>query len=235
MNAMKVNLKKYMAERDGLNAPVETPGPFITISRQFGCGGDRLAQKLLKIIDERTVEPRWKYLSKQLIEESAGDLRLTSDRVEDRVVGHGMNPVTNIFSAFGTSPISDEKIIKTVKEIISNYAKKGRVIIVGRGGAAITQRIPNGMHIRLIAPKDWRVEELMHRRDLTRLQASEMITEMDQRRQLWTEHLSDKPFDNNHYDLVINCQKVKEEEMANMVLQTLEARKMIPKAIPAHH
>ena len=224
-----------MTERDGLNAPVKAPGPFVTVSREFGCGGDRLAQELLRRIDERTNERTWKYLSKHLIEESAEDLRLTADRVEDRVVEHGMNPVTNIFSGFGTSPISDEKIIKTVKEIISNYAKKGHVIIVGRGGAAITQRLPNSLHIRLIAPKEWRIEELRFRREITRLQAAELIKEMDERRRLWTEHLSETPFDNNHYDLVINCQKVKEEEMIDIILKMLEDRKMIPKQVAAHH
>jgi cytidylate kinase len=233
MSATKVNLKQYMKERDGLNVPVKKPGPYITISREFGCKGDRLAKKLLKRIEERT-DDTWKYLSKHIIEESAEELRLTSDRVEDRVVKHGTNPVTNIFSGVGsTTGISNKKIIERVKEIIRNYAKKGNVVIVGRGGAALTQKIPNGLHVRLIAPVRWRIEAIMRWKDISRLKATEMVNEMDVRRRMWTENLSDKPFDNNYYDLVINNQKMKEKDILDIIMHILEKRKMIPRLVTA--
>ena len=52
------------------------------------------------------------------------------------------------------------KLISIVNNDINGVralAEVGRVIIVGRGGVFITRDLPGGIHVRLVAPREWRV------------------------------------------------------------------------------
>lgn len=235
---MKVDLKEYMDKRDRLRALSSQTGPFVTLSRQLGCEGDKLAEALINKIHDRQQgldqRPEWKYLNKEIIENSAIELKLSPDRVKERVVEHGMSVVGNMFSGFGgPSQLPDDKIIKTVKELIIDYAQNGHTIIVGRGGASITQKFPNSLHIKLVAPLEWRIGVMMKRLDLTRTQAINMIEDVENKRKLWAEHLSDLPYNDDLYDLILNCRKLNTEEMVNVIVEVLQDRHMIPSALVA--
>ncbi len=235
---MKVDLKEYMEERDRLRALSSQPGPFVTLSRQLGCEGDKLAEALISKIHERQEhldqKIEWRYLNKEIMDESAVELKLSPDRVKERVVEHGMSVVGNMFSGFGgQSQLPDEKIIKTVKELMVDYAKSGHTIIVGRGGAAVTQKIPNSLHIKLVAPLEWRIGILMRKHKLTRAQAMEMIEDVEGKRKLWAEHLSELPYNDDLYDLILNCRKLKTDEIVNIIIEVLMDRKMIASSILA--
>jgi cytidylate kinase len=232
---MKIDLKKYMNERDRLKALSGAPGPFVTISRQFGCNGDKIAIALIKRLKERQpdldTKKGWKYLNKEIIEQSAIELKLSSDRVKQRVVKHGTDVVENIFGTIGNQfGLPDEKIIKTIKNLISDYSKNGNVIIVGRGGAAITRKIPNSLHIKLIAALDWRAGVIGRRMILKKPQAMEMIKRVEFERQMWTEHLSKIAINDDLFDIILNVQKLNKNEMLNIIIQLMEERGLIAPA-----
>ncbi len=141
-----------------------------------------------------------------------------------------MSAVENIFGGMGGQPkLPNEKIIKSVKELMLTYAQSGHVILVGRGGATITQKIPNALHVKLMASHEWRIGEVSRRMNLARLEAIDLIKDIEYKRLLWTEHLSEVPFDDNLYDLILNCQKLNDDELMNILLQVMEDRKMIPR------
>ena len=230
---MKIELKKCMNERDRLRALSTVPGPFVTLSRQLGCDANKVTAELIRRINKRQEglerKREWKYLNKEIIEESAIELKLSPDRLKQRVVEHGMSAVENIFGGMGGQPkLPNERIIKSVKELMLTYAQSGHVILVGRGGAAITQKIPNALHVKLMASHEWRIGEVSRRMNLARPEAIDLIKDIEYKRQLWSEHLSEVPFDDNLYDLILNCQKLNDDELMNILLQVMEDRKMIP-------
>src|SRR5690554_1359688 len=82
---------KYMRERSGKRKSTgpnfHAPGPVITISRDYGCPGRRIARKLAETLSEKNRrmgrETEWKWISKEIIEESARKLKLSPTLIQD--------------------------------------------------------------------------------------------------------------------------------------------------------
>ncbi len=60
---------------------------------------------------------------------------------------------------------------------------QGRVIVlVGRGGVSIAHDIADSLHIRLIAPFYWRVENVMKKKQMDIETAEEFVVDTDEKR-----------------------------------------------------
>ncbi len=55
-------------------------------------------------------------------------------------------------------------------------------MIIGRGGVAITRDMTNALHIRLVAPLYWRVENVMKKKGMIIQKAEEYVIETDEKR-----------------------------------------------------
>jgi cytidylate kinase len=228
---MKIDLKKYMNERDAMRSG-KKPGPVVTISREYGCEANDLAIKLIRRIttkqEEKTHFTPWKYISKEVITDSAKDLKLSPRRLEQRVITHGTNPVSDIFSGLsGSYGITDEEIIEHVRDIVETYGRNGNVIIIGRGGSTITQNIPRSLHIRLVAPLDWRIRQVAEKKGMDPTEARAHIMLRDHERRMWTEHLTGQSFSFDLYDVVYNRRTMKTEEIVDSIFRLMEERGMV--------
>ena len=62
---------KYLSKKAKKEeAKIFSPGPIITISRQFGCFGTDTAKKLAEKITKKSTNA-WDYITKEVLEESA--------------------------------------------------------------------------------------------------------------------------------------------------------------------
>lgn len=59
-------------------------------------------------------------------------------------------------------------------------AGMGRIILVGRGANVITARLPNGFHVRLVAPLAQRIQHAADYHRLSQPQAAKRVREYDQ-------------------------------------------------------
>ena len=231
-NVMKINLKKYLNERDRLRALKKPDGPVVTISRQYGCGSQKIVLKLLsKISKFNETKPKgldWKFINKEIIEESARELHLLPQRLEERVIMHGNNIMGDIFSGLSMHyNLSDEKIIETVRDIIETYSRTGNIIVVGRGGAPLTQKIKASLHIRLIAPMDWRIKKISESKGIPVEEAEELVIKVDRERLLWTEHLSGKGYRDDWFDVFLNRHKLSDDEIVDLIFHLMLKKRMI--------
>ena len=231
---MKIDLKKYYEERERLQQNMAFDGPVITLSREYGCEANRIARMVVKNINERpSLKKRhpWQYISKEILDESAKELGINSSQVNHRVQQYDNDPVRAIFSSLGQHyDVSDKKIIDKVNEIILTYARRGNVIIIGRGGNVVTSEIERALRIRLVAPLVWRTEHIAEKMNISKLEAMELIRKMDDNRIKWVEHLTDKPFDDSDYDLIINVRSLNDHEISEMILNLMEEREYIAPA-----
>ena len=206
------------------------PGPLLTISREYGCEANDITIKLLArinhLLDTKSVNARhWDYISKEIIELSAKELKLTPERLEHRIVHHNSGGLDDVFSSFSSSySLTDKKIIEKVKDIIETYAQQGRVIIVGRGGAALTRNIPKAIHVRLYAPYEWRVNRAIEKHRLSKNEAEELVRSMDRERRLWTENLAGKYFDASCFDLMLNRSTLSMDEIVDTIFSLMQRR-----------
>ena len=226
-------LLKYLEERYKYNIPkqeVMVPGPVITISRAFGCPANICATDLAEIltkIDGDGKEP-WKVISKEILEQAAKELGLTPEKIEFVFKFEKRSVVDEILESLSSKYYKSERKIKnTIREVIRSIGEQGRVIIVGRAGSAILNDIPNSLHIRLIAPIDYRVEGVSNRHKISYYEARKLTIEMDKKRALLRRDFAGEKIDDVDYDLILNCEKLKSEEVVELIAKAAEMRRLV--------
>ena len=158
---------KYMSERSGSKKRREEApklrGPVITISREYGCPAKRIARKLADTFTEKNRrlghDAEWKWISKEIIDESARQLKLSPSVIQDissyRTRGF-RSPCTFFSDEYYPG---DVKVKNTIANFIYNAASEGNVIIVGRA-ESITKDFEKALHIKLQAPIEWRAKQV---------------------------------------------------------------------------
>lgn len=236
---MKVNLKSYLDARDELRDQQSTPGPVVTISRDFGCSATPIGKQLIERIATESLEPDnqgWHLINKEILEDAANALHVNEKRIE-RLMESEEGVLSNLLSSLG-SPYgtSDKKIIETLRDVIKHYAEEGKTVIIGRGGAFIAKKISKALHVKIQAPLKWRIKQIEASRKLSHEEATNLVNEMDHKRESWVEHLINKPVDASRYDVIFNRQSLSDEEIIDTIINLLRHKEMIkPVRIKAVH
>lgn len=224
---------KYFSEmlQDRHTRITET-GPYLSISRDFGCMANVIAQKLAKELTKRNkaqgIKKDWKWINKVILEESARALELSPSKIEYVFQSQKKSMMDEIVSAMSTRYYkSDKKIRKTIIEVIRSIAKTGHVIIVGRGGIAFKKDNPKSLHIKLIAPIEWRVDHISENYKKTKKEALKYVLEVDQERKFLIDSFMGFDTDGSIFDLIFNRQSMKDDEIISTILNLMEKRKLI--------
>jgi cytidylate kinase len=221
-------LIKYMVESFNQHQPLpeqeKSPGPFITISRDFGCQANLLASMLQEELRKQKQE--WTILNKEIISESAKKLGMEPRHVINISVGHERTHMDEVLRAISTKYYkTDQQVRKTIASVVEGAARKGNVIIVGRAGAAITLEIQPSLHIKLYAPTEWRITSLVSRFHALRENMAKEVAKTDRQRSRLTQMALKENMDvNNIYDLQINCSKVSHKQIIEMIIALMKDR-----------
>lgn len=201
--------------------------PFITLSREFGCQANPLAAMLKKELD-KPGKP-WNIMNKEIIFTAARELNMDPDLIASISGSSDRTQLDEILHALSSKYYkSDRKIRQTVATVVMNSALSGRVIIVGRGSAAITHGLQPAIHVQLIAPIEWRLDSLMSRHGLKREEMLKQLTETDLKRyKLIRDNAKGGDSLAHLFDLTINCSLVTHQEMVEMIIKLATLRKMI--------
>ncbi len=224
---MSTNLIAYLSERYyGQKKEPAGIDPYITLSRETGCNATGLAAELVKTF--RKKGQHWHFVNKEILDKSAEKLHLDRHRIEHEFIFSKSSVMDNVIKAMSLRYFkSDKKIRDTISEIIRYEAQKGNVIIVGRAGVVSTSGIPNGLNIRLVAPLEWRVKSLIHRKLLPEEKAKEFIQEGDRKRNFLLEQFAGKPVSEIYFDLVINTAVFSHQEIIHIILNAMEMKGML--------
>ncbi len=224
---------KYMRERTGKKkSPVKekkSPGPVITISREYGCPGRRIAQLLANTLTEKNrrlgVDTEWRWISKEIIEESARELKLSPALIQD-LSDYKHNSFFENLALFFSDDYypGDAKIKNTIAKFIHDEAEQGQVIILGRAGEAITKNMSESFHVKLQAPLEWRTEIVAVEEGLSISEAKKQCQEQDRRRAMFRNYFEkDKP-DIDFFDIIFNCKEMTDEEIVEIIVIISETR-----------
>ena len=150
----------------------------ITISRQYGSGGDEIAAQVCEMLGYR-------HFDKLLMAQVASEVKLSESEIADfsqdnykvrsflDLLLGGSTPRTaaqvrswRVNAAGARAPklklLDENEAIALVQGTIEASYKQGNIVIVGRGGQAILKDKPNVLHVRVEAPlktRKWRVHE----------------------------------------------------------------------------
>jgi len=199
--------------------------PFITLSREYGCEAVPVALKLSEILNERC-RPffAWVAYDQQLLDKVAQELHLHRGVVE-AVDGRRRSAMNEFFQAILSQPVDDTVIFRKLAEVIRALAIHGNAVLVGRGSHLITQDLKTGLHVRLVAPRDWRISQLASKRNVSHGDAERLVNEGDEQREkfLQTFFVQDprQPF---HHDLVLDASRFNLDQVTEIVFTALSVR-----------
>jgi cytidylate kinase len=195
----------------------------VTISRQAGSGAHLVAEELIERLDGQAPagSTPWTVFDRNLVEKvlEEHDLpgRLARFMPEDRV----SEIADTLDELFGLRPSSWTLVRKTAETIL-HLAELGNVVIIGRGGNIITNRLGNAFHVRLVGSVEKRIERLRDYKHLDQKAASECVRDEDSGRKRYVEKYYAKDIDDPLlYHLVINTDRMSDEETARIIAEVL--------------
>jgi cytidylate kinase len=224
-----------------LNTARVDVGPVITISRMTGCDARQVAAILADNLNHKCGTTRWKWIDKDIIYAIAKELNTDTQRVENFYKGIELSNISEMIMAFSGGFVSDLRVKKAIRDVVLSMCKDGYIIIVGRGGVSIAHEIADSLHIRLIAPFYWRVENVMKKKVMNLETAEKYVVDTDEKRfNLIHAFMDKKPLNIDYlFDATINRNSFSIEDIADMiqimyekkVVRQIEARKRISKII----
>ena len=216
--------ERYRQEQ--IEKPEGTSGPLITISRLTGCDGRDVAAALVASLNMKYNTNKWRWVDKEIIHDAAKELKTDSERIESYYMGVSMSSLSEMIMAFSGSFVTDSTVKKTIKEVVLSIAHEGYAVLIGRGGVSITRNMPNAIHIRLVAPLYWRIENIMRKKGLTLEKAEEYVIDTDEKRyNLIANFLDKKPLNIDYlFDATINRSSFTIPQITEMIMSMYAAK-----------
>jgi cytidylate kinase len=209
-----------------LKKPAEDDGPVITISRQTGCDARLVAEHVVEYLNRNYGVTKWKWVDKDVIYKIADELNTEAHRVESFYEGAELSNISEMIMAFSGSFVTDSRIKKAIKEVVLSMCKEGYIVLVGRGGVSIAREIANALHVRLVAPLYWRVENVMKKKKVDIEAAEEYVVDTDEKRFNLIQTFLDKKSLNLDYlfDATINREFFGISETAELVVSMYDKK-----------
>lgn len=184
--------------------------PSVTISRQYGCEGYAVAQRLKVLLEEASGQP-WNLFDKALVDQVASDENLSR-----RLLGHlgDESHAQDVLRTHFGHLTHDDAYAKVVQHLVQ-IAMAGRAIIVGRGGAVACQDLKNCFHFRLEAGFDFRAATIARRLELPLAEAEDLVRRQSKLREKFiSECLHADVTSSRWYDAVFNNERQSVETIA---------------------
>lgn len=212
--------------RSVLSQPPAEDGPVITLSRLTGCDARQVAECIVSDLNRKYNTSKWKWVDKDIIYAIANELNTNAQRVENFYQGIELSNISEMIMAFSGGFVSDLRVKKAIKDVVLSICKEGYIVLVGRGGVSIAKDIKDALHIRLVAPFYWRVDNVMKKKDMKLEDAEKYVIETDEKRHnLILTFLDKKPVNIDYlFDATINRSSFGIHEISELITAMYEKK-----------
>lgn len=207
----------------------------ITISRQYGSGGEEIAQRVCDVLG-------YTYFDKNMLVQVASEMGLSEEQVVDfyedtykmrsfveRLIGSRRVKVETWqkdqktgTKTLHVDSLNEEQGVKLVRDTILATYEHGNVVIVGRGGQVILKEHPGVLHVRIMAPLGARALRIKERDKLTLGEATDRAKQKDQAATTYLSKFFEIDWDNPLlYHLVLNTGRWELDAAADIVINSL--------------
>jgi len=197
---------------------------FITISRQYAAGGSQVANRVAE-------ELGWTVVDDAFINEIAARTEYEPEEVaglEERVPSFmerfahssAASLPENIFASPNWIETPDStRLARVSREVIKELGRRDRVVLVGRAAAAVLARERDAIHVRLVAPVDYRVRQAIERLGVPEKEAHAHLAEIDDNRARYHLELYHRDWnDPVNYHLVLNTEALGPEAASKIIV-----------------
>lgn len=211
----------------GYEEEAHAPRAGLTLSRETGAGAITTAKILLALLEkDKAGDPRfpWAVFDRELVKEVLEDHRLPKS-VEEYLAEDIKNPVNDLMEdLLGVHP-GAEVLAEYTNRTILRLALAGNVILVGRGANLITNRLPHMLHVRLVAPLEFRIIHVETALNLSREAAEEYVRKGDAAKARYVrKNFKTKVDEPTQYHLTINTAALGFEGAARLIADAVELR-----------
>ena len=184
----------------------------ITISRQYGAGGSEVARRVAEALG-------WRVVDNELVEEVAVRAGLPPEQVAEREercstfverLARSLAAATpDVFppptSAHAIVDLSETDLVKITETVVAEIAARGKVVLVGRAAPAVLARETDALHVKLVAPRAFRVGIAMQRLGSDPGRAAAVLDDTDRNRARYhREHYRRDWNDPAYFHMVLN-------------------------------
>lgn len=161
------------------------PNPlFVTVSRQPGTGADSFAHRLAQRLNE-VGGPHWTAWDRELLEKVSAEQGISKEilKIIDERPHSWMDSLLQDLAIEDDTPEAIEvRARKHIMMAVRALAAAGHAIIVGQGGVFVTEGMPGGIHVRLVAPLDHRIKYIAERDKISADTAAKHIANTEHNR-----------------------------------------------------
>ena len=196
----------------------------VTIGREFGTGGRRIATKLAELLGVGLYDSG---LLKQLEER----YNLTPEQInaikgkkqswwDDFTLFYRQASSWSENRAYSDTPedVSSQRLYEDEEFILRSLAAQESCVILGRTGFHIFRDEPNAFKVFLIADRSFRRDKVARRLNINEGSADALIEKVDEARENFTKMFSGKSrYDARNYDLVVNVTDLDPDLVAQMI------------------
>jgi cytidylate kinase len=202
--------------------------PFVTISREAGTGavgvGTLLAERL-----NGTDPPEhpWQCLDRELVERIASDHHISTDLI-DSLERSSHTWISEFLAGLSRSDNAPSELVvfRRCVETMRALARAGHVILVGLGGMFITRDMPGGIHVRLVAPLEWRVQHLSDHDQLPMVEARKRVELLDaDRKSFFAKFWPGEPLRPECFHLTLNAGRLSDAQMVDAIVALLRTQR----------
>lgn len=228
-NSLLIYLNKRLKEENPFSkGNILMAGPVITISREVGCNGLKLANLIAKRLNAQRMISEWKVLSKEVFYQSAKELDLEPEKVRRIFKQSDKYVFDEILKAFNNKQYkSERRIIKTVSDVVRSFAIDGFSIIVGRAGHLIAKDIQCALHIRLVAPLEYRINTIMENNGLNREEAKAFIKKVEQERISFRKAICEGKLIEEMFDITINRATFTDDQILDIIEYSFDKKRLL--------
>lgn len=184
-----------------LDPPHRRLGPYIAISREAGAGGSEIANLVGQTLG-------WEVLDKNLLDRVADQSRVSRPML-DLVDETTANWAYDILGTWlDRRLVPHEKYVVHLSRVVMAAARRGNVVLVGRGAQFMLPR-GQGLAVRIVASEKHRVERVMQQSQMTEAAARQFIAQTDRGRREFVERFFRHDVTDPHlYDMVVNVDHI---------------------------
>lgn len=193
--------------------------PFLTISRDFGCGEEEIIPKL-----EQTL--KWNVYGRNLLDRLAQRETLsrgfieTLDEQRQTVVDDWVN-----FLIHSGAVLQKDYVLK-ISKLIQVIAHQESAIFLGRGANFILKDKRIGLRIKLTATFAYRVQNIMKLRTLSEKEAEDLVRQKDKERIGFVrEYFAKEAIGGCEVDMIINTSTLNGDLICKIIEFALEEKK----------
>ena len=124
------------------------------------------------------------------------------------------------------STLDEEVFVRLTQEVMRRLADQGKVVLLGRGSQVLLADRSDTLHVRVVAPMEYRTKVIVEQDELDRVAASKRIRKVDEQRKRYIKrHYGVAWDDPKLYHLTVNAGQTGVEVAAQTVI---EAARRLP-------